>query len=333
MQPLGPLSLLADFVCGTLPAPTFQLPDKRLQPDFLMDTFPNWFFFVISFGMVAGLEYALLESGGILWQACAIPILIHWILFFGHGLPARSEKYFDLAGQLGMSAMLAFSLMTRNRSSARSDLVYALALIWSFRLGYFLFTRFLERGEDWRFVRARKYPGFHFFTWTSQGLWCFLQGQSILALNNVTSPTYDNAPPLGTVLDYLGFICWAIGLGVETAADLQKLTFVRRYPNRRTRPWIEEGLWAYSRHPNFFGESLVWVGLALLTYSALDTSNSPEVAMCFFAPIFSAAFLMETTVPWLDILANEKYENEPGYKEYCRRVSKYVLLPQRPTWL
>jgi len=330
--PLGPLSLVADLLYGSIPTPTFQLPDKRLQPDFLMDTFPSWLFFLVSFGMVAGLEYAVYSPANILWIACAIPVLVHWILFFGHGLPARSEKYFDLAGQLGMSSMLLYSLVTRNRASARSDLIYVLAFLWSFRLGYFLFTRFLERGEDWRFVRARHYPGFHFFTWTSQGLWCFFQGQSILALNNIVDRSYKS-PALGTAFDYLGLGCWALGLGIETLADMQKLDFVRRYPERRTRPWIEEGLWAYSRHPNFFGETLTWVGIALFCLSGLDRTDTQQLAMCAFAPLFSAGFLMQTTVPWLDILADEKYGHNPEYSKYCRRVARYMLLPRRPEWL
>ena len=328
------LSLLADVLYGTLPTPTFQLPDRRLQPDFLMDVVPNPVFFIVSPILVAGVLWYV-SANPILLGACLIPVLIHWILFFGHGLPQQSEKFFDLAGQLGMSAMLAFSLAERNRPSTRSALIVTLAFLWSLRLGYFLFTRFLERGEDWRFVRARHYPGFHFFTWTSQGLWCFFQGQAILALNNVVLSDFI-APKLGTPLDYLGLCLWAFGLGIETMADQQKLEFVRRYPHRSTRLWIEEGLWAYSQHPNFFGESLHWVGITLMCISGLpppSSGNEEAFYMCIFAPVFSAVFLQQTTVPWLDILAAEKYATIPAYLDYRRRVSRYFLLPRRPSWL
>jgi steroid 5-alpha reductase family enzyme len=187
----------------------------------------------------------------------------------------------------------------------------------------------LERGEDWRFIRARLYPGFHFFTWTSQGLWCFFQGQAILTLHH-SRDTRNQA--LGTPLDYLGVLVWALGLMIETIADQQKLDYVRRYPDRKTRKWIDEGLWSYSKHPNFFGESLVWVGISLLCLSGIGTETE-TLARVIFAPIFSAVFLMQTTVPWLDILAREKYRDEKGYDEYCRSVSSYILLPRRPEWL
>lgn len=107
------LSPLIDVIYGSLPTPTFQLPDGRLQPDFLMDTFPSPLFFVVSFSIVGALAYMVIDSPALL-TALFIPVMVHWLLFFGHGLPQRSEKYFDLAGQLGFSCMLAYSFYTKN---------------------------------------------------------------------------------------------------------------------------------------------------------------------------------------------------------------------------
>lgn len=325
------VSPVIDLFYGTLPTPTFQLPNGQLQPDFLMDTFPDAVFFIISFAIVGGLAWAVKEDMNMLF-AIVIPVTIHWLLYFGHGLPKRSEKYFDLAGQLGFSALLTFSAFQRSAGSNRnrSNIICLLACIWSFRLGYFLFTRMLERGEDWRFVKARNYPGFHFFTWTSQGVWCYLQAQAILCLHHKSS--LDHPEPLGTPSDYAGLIIWAVGLIIETTADLQKLDYVRRNPDRATRKWIDEGLWSYSKHPNFFGETLVWVGLSLFCLSGV-ASTTEELARLLFAPVFSATFLMQTTVPWLDILAREKYRNDEAYSKYSREVSSYVPLPRRPEWI
>jgi len=324
------LSAFVDLIYGSLPAPTFQLPDGRLQPDFLMDTVPDILFVVVSLTLVLMVSFVYGERRALL-ECSLIPVLIHWFLFIAHGLPARSEKFFDLAGQLGISSMLAYSLVYMEKRSTRSYVVCTLVLLWSLRLGYFLFSRFLERGEDWRFIRARNYPGFHFFTWTCQGLWCFLQAHAVLALNHVNGPMGESHA-FGSSMDYLGIFLWGIGLFIEAKADSQKLNFVRKYPFRQTRLWIDEGLWRYSRHPNFFGETLHWVGISVLCFAEIDT-NSTAKYMCLFAPIFSAIFLMQTTVPWLDLLADEKYAGNRYYENYCASVSSYVLLPRRPIWL
>jgi steroid 5-alpha reductase family enzyme len=328
------LSPLADLLYGSLPAPTFQLPDGRLQPDFLMDTFPDALFFGVSLGIVGALD-SYCQYAKAPWEfrvSCMTPVLVHWVLFLMHALPRRSEKFFDLAGQLGFCAMLAYSYSTRTIGTARSGVICFLVSLWSFRLGYFLFSRMIERGEDFRFTRARLHPGFHFFTWTSQGLWVAFQGQAILALHHYCSLDPVTVPRLGTVFDYLGLIVWATGLSIEAIADFQKLAFVRLHPDRSKRKWIDEGLWRYSRHPNHLGESMVWVGISLLCFSGVG-STPDETTRLLFAPIFSVVFLMQTTVPWLDILADKKYIGEPGYVEYVRSVSKYMLLPRRPTWL
>ncbi|KAH9254880.1 hypothetical protein BASA81_007130 [Batrachochytrium salamandrivorans] len=310
-----------DLLYGSLPAPAFQLPDGRLQPDFLMDTVPDWLFAMVTLCIVGGVSYfnSVVFEGDLLVQQClAIPLGVHWFLFFAHGLPQKSEKFFDLAGQLGICAMLAFAFWHRRNQELVGVVALGLILVWSSRLAWFLFSRMLERGEDWRFVRARKHPGYHFFAWTSQGLWCFCQAQAVLGLF-LTSYEKEMS---NNWLAILGTVVWAIGFSLETVADAQKLAFVRLHPIREQRLWIDQGLWRYSRHPNFCGETLCWLGISLVCHQA-------PFRQAVFAPVFSMLFLQQTTVPWLDLLADAKYHHHPSYAQYVANTSKYWLLPKR----
>jgi steroid 5-alpha reductase family enzyme len=200
-------------------------------------------------------------------------------------------------------------------------------LLWSIRLGYFLFTRFLERGEDWRFVKARKHAGYHLFAWTMQGVWCFIQGLSLLMVNE-----YGKEAHQVNLLDVIGIAVWSTSLAVEALADQQKLDFVRQYPDRETRPFIQTGLWAYSRHPNFAGETGCWVGLFIMSCSQLS-DNPLYLAASFAAPMWSLVFLQQTTVPWLEVLADRKYGGEAEYQRFKRETSEYWVLPKRPAYL
>lgn len=311
-----------DLLYGSLPAPAFQLPDGRLQPDFLMDTVPDWLFAAVTLGIVAAVFYAnsvVFEDDLLAQQCLAIPLGVHWSLFLAHGLPQKSEKFFDLAGQVGICALLAFAFWHRRNQELAGVLALGLVLVWSSRLAWFLFSRMLERGEDWRFVRARKHPGYHFFAWTSQGLWCYCQAQAVLGLLLAASEDIEASTGWAVAL---GAVVWAVGFSLETVADAQKLAFVRQNPVREKRLWIDQGLWRYSRHPNFCGETLCWLGISLVCHQA-------PIRQAAFAPVFSMLFLQQTTVPWLDLLADAKYQNHPGYAQYAATTSKYWLLPKR----
>jgi steroid 5-alpha reductase family enzyme len=252
------LSLVVDAAYGALPAPFFVLPSGELAPDAMMRLVPGPALVLAAVGVACGLAVAGSFVSPVFAMAALVPVAVHWFLFAVHGYPYQSEKLFDLAGQLGFTAMSAFSAYRTPGylEDPRKQLAACLCLLWSVRLGYYLFARFLERGEDFRFVRARKHPGYHFFAWTMQGVWCFLQGLSLLLLNEHQPPAPS---PLG-VLDLVGVAVWFASLSCESVSDIQKLGFVRRFPVRSKRPFIRQGLWAYSRHPNFAGEVCRWRG-------------------------------------------------------------------------
>jgi len=249
------VSNLVDCIYGCLPAPFF-VYNGQVAPSLMMNRIPGSALVVLSVGMFVGLVYQANELLGFNFGVSAfIPVFVHWFLFFFHAVPNQSEKLFDLAGQIAFHAMAIFSfsiaMKRKNGPHPRQVFTTILALLWSFRLGWFLFSRFLERRSDFRFIEARKKHGYHMFAWTSQGVWCFIQGLPLLLLNLVEK-TNDNHPgePLNRI-DRLGWMLLLTGLAIETVADKQKLAFQRSYPKRSSRPFIQQGLWSLSRHPNY----------------------------------------------------------------------------------
>jgi len=118
---------------------------------------------------------------------------------------------------------------------------------------------------------------------------------------------------------------WFVGLVLEATADLQKYRFSRDPKNKGA--WIDEGVWRYSRHPNYFGEILVWVGVYLLAFPALI---GWEKVIGLASPVLIICLLLFVSgVPLLEKAADARWGNEPAYKRYKRRTSILILLPKR----
>eukprot|EP00658_Telonema_sp_P-2_P039677 TRINITY_DN28359_c0_g1_i2.p1 TRINITY_DN28359_c0_g1~~TRINITY_DN28359_c0_g1_i2.p1 ORF type:complete len:259 (+),score=39.35 TRINITY_DN28359_c0_g1_i2:310-1086(+) len=221
-------------------------------------------------------------------------------------MPHRSEKLFDMAGQVAFSSMVTVSgWLHSSGDSPRALVAQLLVYCWSLRLGWFLFRRFLQRGSDFRFVQARHKLGYFFFTWTAQGLWCLPVGLPVL----LVQANQEKVGPCGS--DLVGIVLWASGLLLETVADRQKLRFVNeREAAGMERRWIDIGVWKYSRHPNYCGGCVVWLGMAVLC------SPGQNLGLMAVSPVFSAVFLMESSLPWLEAVADSRFRQDPEYWRY-----------------
>jgi steroid 5-alpha reductase family enzyme len=187
---------------------------------------------------------------------------IQWLAF----APAwlwRSERFYDLTGSLTYLALVGLALGTAEALSVRGLLLAACVAIWAVRLGSFLALRVYRAGHDRRFAEIKQsFPRF-LVAWTLQGLWTFLTPWAVWLV--LLRPVEG----LGLV-DGLGFALWAAGFAIEVVADAQKSAF-RRVPENAGR-FIDRGLWAWSRHPNYFGEILLWVGVFVV---ASDSHRRP----------------------------------------------------------
>ncbi len=189
--------------------------------------------------------------------------LVNWIAF----IPAyknQTEKFFDLTGSITYitTILLAFFLNPEARD-ARSFLMLAVVLAWAFRLGTFLFSRIQKDGKDGRFDDIK--PSFVRFlhVWTLQGLWVTFT--VLAALMAMTSTTHK---PLG-IWGLVGGLIWLFGFAIEVVADNQKSTF-RKDPANKGK-FINTGLWSRSRHPNYFGEITLWIGVMLIAVPVLQS--------------------------------------------------------------
>jgi steroid 5-alpha reductase family enzyme len=252
-----------------------------------------------------------------LFAACgAVGFLFHWLVF----LPsywAQTEHYFDLTGAVSFIAATSLALLLNPVPDTRTLLLSLLIIVWALRLGSFLFVRVKRAGQDRRFSELKTRFWRFGFTWTMGGLWVFLTMAAPLAA--ITAAT---KVPLGPVA-YSGLILWAAGFGVEVIADRQKTAF-RNNPDNADR-FIREGLWAWSRHPNYFGEILLWIGLAIVAFPVLQGWQ----LVTLISPVFVVLLLTRVSgVPLLERKADEKWGDDPDYQAYKQNTP--VLIPKPP---
>lgn len=246
--------------------------------------------------------------------AVAMAYVIQWLVFIP-SWAQRTEKYFDLTGSLTyITITVALALLTPGLD-ARALIVAALVVVWAGRLGSFLFRRIHRAGRDDRFDELKKTPLRFLNVWTIQGLWVTLTAAA--AWITITSATRRDLDAFAVI----GGVLWLAGFGIEVVADQQKSRF-RADPANRDR-FINTGLWSRSRHPNYFGEILLWVGIAVISIPVL--SGWQWIALA--TPVFVTLLLTKVSgVPLLEAKAEKKWGGQPDYEAYKR--STPVLVPK-----
>ncbi|KAG5282341.1 hypothetical protein AALO_G00054930 [Alosa alosa] len=240
---------------------------------------------------------------------CAITDLgIQWV---GWAVAStfKTEKFYDLAGSGTFVALAHLSRIWGGTGYQRQNIQTGLVTAWGLRLGTFLFLRILKDGQDRRFNGVRDSPGTFFVYWTVQALWVFITLLPTLILN---SEKHD--VPLGAT-DYIGWGMWGLGFATEAIADQQKWSFKRDPDN--TGKFIQSGLWAYSRHPNYFGEILQWSGLFL---SASSVMRGPQY-LSVVSPLFLWFLLRYVSgIPMLEKQAMKKWGSDVAYQNYIQNT-------------
>lgn len=245
----------------------------------------------------------------------ALAFIIQWIAF----IPAyimQTEKFYDLMGSITYLSVAWLAVLLSPVMDGRSWLLVGIVSIWTIRLGVFLFRRISAAGEDRRFRDIK--PSFVRFlnAWTIQGLWVSLTIAAALAA--ITSGTRQS---LG-IIALIGFLLWLLGFGIEVIADQQKSNF-RADPQNKGK-FINTGLWSWSRHPNYFGEIVLWIGVAVIAIPVL----SGWQWLTLISPIFVFFLLTRVSgVPMLEKQADEKWGGQSDYEEYKARTSTLILRP------
>jgi steroid 5-alpha reductase family enzyme len=264
---------------------------------------------------LAGSQAGSTFAGFPLFALCvALAFIIQWLVFI-HAWTRQTEKFFDLAGSLTYISVISLAFFFGPRPDARSVLLWAMVIVWAARLGTYLYTRIRKAGKDARFDDIK--PSFARFlnVWTIQGMWVsFTVGAALAGITTAARKDLDLFAIIGAAL-------WAVGFAIEVAADLQKSRF-NADPANRGR-FIQTGLWARSRHPNYFGEILLWIGVAV---AALPVLHGWQL-VTLISPFFVALLLTRVSgIPLLEQRADEKWGGQADYEEYKKRTP--VLIPR-----
>jgi steroid 5-alpha reductase family enzyme len=246
---------------------------------------------------------------------CAVlAFLIQWVAF----VPAylrRTERFYDLVGSLTYVAVTTLAIASTYSSDTRSIVLGILVGVWAARLGSFLFRRIRSDGSDGRFDEIKTSASRFLVAWTLQGLWVFLTLCAALAAITTTTPS-----GLG-LLDWIGLSIWVFGFAIEVIADRQKSRFRQENPGR----YIDTGLWAWSRHPNYFGEIVLWTGIAVMASSTLQGWQW----ITLVSPLFVTLLLTRVSgIPLLEKRADDRWGDDQRYLAYKARTP--VLIPRPP---
>jgi steroid 5-alpha reductase family enzyme len=272
--------------------------------------------------VAAGIAWAGSQGGG---QVLGIPVfalsvalvfLIQWVAFVV-AYRLRTEIFYDLTGSITYVTIAILAALLSPTIDDRTVLLLAPVLIWATRLGSFLFGRIQKTGKDERFDQIKVSFLRFLLTWTVQGLWVTFTAAAALAA--ITSTTRQDLGWFALV----GFVIWAFGFGIELLADTQKSAFKADPANEGD--FIDVGLWSWSRHPNYFGEIVLWIGVAIIALPALRGWQ----LVTLISPVYVTLQLMLVSgVPMLEKRADERWGGQEDYEAYKERTP--VLIPRPP---
>ncbi len=237
------------------------------------------------------------------------------ILFFVPSFIFKTEKYYDLVGSLTYVTTISLAYFSVEDKTTIDSIIYFYVMIWASRLGIYLFRRVRKDGKDVRFEKAKMHFFWFLQYWMGQALWVSLT--ACAAIIAILSPEDDGLP----LLTMVGMALWLTGFTIESISDYQKRVF--REENNPTEAFIHTGLWARSRHPNYFGEITLWTGIAVI---ALNTLTGVEY-ITLISPVFVYILLTRMSgVNLLERIADERYGHLEEYQRYKRNTP--VLVPK-----
>ena len=259
----------------------------------------------------------LVGSVAVVAICAALAYLVNWVAF----VPAylrQTEKFYDLTGSITYLAVIVAAVVLSDDLDTRSWVVAAMVAVWTLRLGTFLFRRISRDGGDGRFDAIKTNALRFFMTWTIQALWVLFTAAAALTIITGTERV-----SLGWV-GYLGIAVWVVGFAIEVVADRQKSTFKADPANKGA--FITTGLWSWSRHPNYFGEIVLWLGVAILAVPVLEGWRW----VALISPVFVYLLITRVSgVPMLEKRGMDRWGDDPAYQAYVERTSELVPLPPK----
>lgn len=244
-------------------------------------------------------------------------LFVYMSLWFLVSFLKKRNDVADVAWGLGFVLMTWTSYFLSGDSGVRGILVGILVSVWGLRLAWHIHARNKGKAEDYRYLAWRKewgkwfYLRSYFQVYLLQGLFLFLIVLPVLLINKSTGTA------LG-LLDIVGVVVWLLGFYFEAVGDAQLARFIKDPANKGKL--MQSGLWAYTRHPNYFGEVTQWWGIWII---ALSVSGG---WLAIIGPITITFLILKVSgIPMLE----RKMEENPDFAEYKRKTSVFIPLPRK----
>jgi steroid 5-alpha reductase family enzyme len=244
-----------------------------------------------------------------------ISFAIQTFFFFFASL-FKTDKLTDLSYGLSFIA-LAWYLLSRLDNPELHQIILTLMItLWGVRIVSYLFIRILKMGKDTRFDQLRNNVLEFAKFWILQALSVWIIMLPTIFVLTTTSDRGCN------IITFIGLMIFLFGLVIETVADWQKFVFKNKKSNRDKL--ITDGIWKYSRHPNYFGEMTLWWGIFIFSTNFMTKDDSWLVV----GPLFISFLLMFVSgIPLLEKKYDVKYKKNKKYRDYRKKTSLLIPLP------
>jgi steroid 5-alpha reductase family enzyme len=244
----------------------------------------------------------------------ALLILVHATIWFVISLIQKRNDVADIGWGTGFIAVSGYFFLTQPHTLI-SIVVYMLVTLWGLRLAAHIGLRSWGKPEDFRYQKMRKDWG-KSVVWMSYLRIYVFQGlfMLIISLPIIVAGTASDTPL--SILSLIGLVIWLIGFAFETIGDYQLRVFIKQKKNKDDI--MQTGLWRYTRHPNYFGEVMIWWGLFLIVLLLQNGLWS------IVSPIIITFLLLKVSgIPMLEA----KYKDNVAFQEYKKRTSAFF-----PKW-
>lgn len=248
-----------------------------------------------------------------IWLSAALLLLVYFTIIFLVAQKIENNSIVDSAWGPGFMLVAAYTFFAAGNRTERGLVVTILVSLWALRLFFYISVRNWGKAEDYRYVDMRKRWGDSFPRVKAFFNVFFLQGvlMYLIAITIILANLSDKGG-LG-LLDYAGILLWIFGFYFQSVGDAQLKAFKAKKENKGKL--MTEGLWAYTRHPNYFGESAMWWGIFLVSVS------STNGIFGIISPILITYLLIYVSgVPLLE----KKYKDRPDFIAYTKRTNKFL---------
>ncbi len=245
----------------------------------------------------------------------AIVVFCLQVIGFILGYSGKTDKFTDLFYGLSFVILAFFLLVKEKMFFLPQVILVAMISLWGFRLAGYLFYRILKTKKDSRFDEMRK-------SFIKFGGFWFLQAVAIFLIMLPSIIFLSSSYDVLSLVSIIGLLIWIKGFSIETIADFQKDKFKQKHKDK----FINVGLWKYSRHPNYFGEMLCWIGIFVYAIPVLYG----WLWLSIISPIFITTLLLFVSgIPLLEKKADERYGKLKEYQDYKKRTSIFIPLPPK----